>query len=371
MTKNTDARLIEKDMRQQLTEKKIDFSPFELSSVQWNLYDLRQHRIDALIDLNWAGNTLLFIVEQKSRSDSLQTIRMAIEQVLHQTHGTGRYPMVYLPYLSKKAVRMLEEAKVSGFDLCGNLFICIPGKIFVERTGKPNRFPSSAPIKNIYQKNSSLVPRLFLMRPIFESIQAIVRELKRRNGSLTQATVSKVCKRLEEDIIIGKRNVHQQKQTYLIQPEVLMENLAEKYIPPNSGKTVKVKLRISQESFIKRLLAWKHNTKEDIVQTGVVSCTAYTVMARAETPTFYCSHVAGLLSEMSDILVETERFADFELIDTADQFVYFDQRELRSSPIQSYLELMRGDKRDRQAAEMIGNELLKQARLALEKMEID
>ena len=355
-------------MLRQLVERQIDFSPFELSSVQ-QLNDGAQYTPDTLIHLKWAGNTFSFVVQQKSRSDSLQTVKAAIEQVLWYPKDNGDHPMIYLPYLSANALNMLKEANVSGVDLCGNLFVCIPGKVYIERIGQPNRFPSSAPIKNIYQKNSSLVPRLFLLQPSFESITEIVRELKRRNGDLTQATVSKVCQRLEEDIILEKSNTQKQKKTHLIQPKTLLEYLVEEYTPPTVRRRLTVKSRISQKKdLLERLTHWSRATGENIVQTGTASCPAYTVMAREEMTAFYCSHVARLLSDLNDLFEETEHFADIELRETVDPFVYFDQRDnLYASPIQSYLELMQGDKRDRQAAEMIAEELLKQVQIALEK----
>ena len=367
MANLADFHLTEKDMLRQLNERKIDFAPFELSSVQLGAFDsASRSQADALICLNWEEKRLSFAVEIKNRFDSLQIVRDAIEQVRRQAKSTGYHPMICLPYLSKKTITMLKDTKASGFDLCGNLFVCIPGDVYIERIGKPNQFPSSAPIKNVYQKNSSLVSRLLLLQPSFESITAIVREIKRRNGNLTQATVSKVCQRLEDDIIITKRGTQKQKKTRLIQPDTLLEYLSEQYAPPIVKQRLMVKARSSQKNVLERFIHWSRATGENIVQTGAVSCTAYTVMAREEIASFYCSHVARLLSDSGDILEETERFADIELLETDDQFVYLDQRDnLCSSPIQSYLELRQGDKRDRQAAEMIAQNLLKKIRIAL------
>ena len=370
MTKSIDIRIDAKSMLRQLDERQIDFSPLELSHFQSEPRDTLRSRPNVLIQLKWAGKTFRFAVETEVRFDSLQALKDDMERVLRFAEKTRNAPMVYLPYLSKKAANMLAEAKVSGVDLCGNLFLVIPGKLYIERIGSPNRFPSSAPIKNIYQKSSSLVPRLFLLQPSFESISAIVRELECRNGNLTQATVSKVCQQLEEDVILVKRKTtasSKQKEARLIQPETLLENLAEQYAPPTVTQRLTIKSRIPQKELTERLLAWSNTTGEKIVLTGTGSCTAYTVMAREETTAFYCSHVARLLSDFNGLFEETRRFADMELIETDDQFVYFDQRDnLYASPIQSYLELMQGDKRDQQAAEMIAQRLMKQVRVALE-----
>lgn len=370
MTISLNIRLDEASMLRQLENRQIDFLPFELSDVQMVFDKKYSCSPDALIYLQWEGKNYSFIVEHKTRFDSLQIVQIAITQARRYATSTQNYPMVYLPYLSPKAVSMLKDANVSGVDLCGNLFITIPGKVYIERIGKTNRFPSSAPIKNIYQNNSSLVARLFLLQPYFDSIMAIVREIKRRNGNLTQATVSKICKSLEADIIIGRTEARKRKETYLIQPEPLLENLSQRYASPTVRRHSTVKLRMSLDDLSDRFARWCRSTGEKIVRTGTVSCTMYTVMAREEMSAFYCSNVKWLLSDMNGMIEETNRFADIELIETDEPFVYFDQRDkLYSSPVQSYLELMQGDKRDRQAAHIIAQNLLTQIRLALKNRE--
>ena len=59
---------------------------------------------------------------------------------------------------------------------------------------------------------------------------------------------------------------------------------------------------------------------------------------------------------------ETERFANVQLMETGDNTAYFDIRReskiLSASPIQTYLELMSGDKRDRETAEQVAENIL-------------
>ncbi len=68
--------------------------------------------------------------------------------------------------------------------------------------------------------------------------------------------------------------------------------------------------------------------------------------------------------------VETNRFPNVELIESTEQPVYFDgqlddaDRNTSfywSSPVQTYLELMRGDKRDRETAFQVREYILKRA----------
>jgi hypothetical protein len=74
-------------------------------------------------------------------------------------------------------------------------------------------------------------------------------------------------------------------------------------------------------------------------------------MAREGLEEFYCSDVADALQALGDRFQPTERFATVSLLETRDDEVYFDRRDdLLSSPVQTFLELSRGDKRDQETA---------------------
>lgn len=59
---------------------------------------------------------------------------------------------------------------------------------------------------------------------------------------------------------------------------------------------------------------------------------------------------------------ETSRFPNVEFLETDDPTVYFDRRETRSisfiSPLQAYLELSKGGKREQEAAEPLRANIL-------------
>ena len=54
---------------------------------------------------------------------------------------------------------------------------------------------------------------------------------------------------------------------------------------------------------------------------------------------------------------QSDRFPNLELLETEDETVYFDARQEEyfwwASPVQVYLELMAGDKRDQETAEQL------------------
>ena len=82
-------------------------------------------------------------------------------------------------------------------------------------------------------------------------------------------------------------------------------------------------------------------------------------MAREPVQSFYCSNLESVLKRFGPQLEETSRFPNVELLETDEDFVYFDARDnLAASPVQTYLELMRGDKREQETAEQVRKAIL-------------
>jgi hypothetical protein len=82
-------------------------------------------------------------------------------------------------------------------------------------------------------------------------------------------------------------------------------------------------------------------------------------MAREPILSFYCSDLERLLRRLGPDLKETSRFPNIELLETDEDFVYFDVRDkLAASPVQTYLELMQGDKREQETAEQLRETIL-------------
>ena len=78
-------------------------------------------------------------------------------------------------------------------------------------------------------------------------------------------------------------------------------------------------------------------------------------MQRGDLIRAYCPDAMRLLRQSS--FVETSRFPDVEFTEAREEAIYFDSREDEgiwfASPVQAYLELMSGDKRDRETAEQV------------------
>lgn len=361
--------LTEADLLASLKGSRFRFPPLQVVAVQ-QATSAKAEMQDAVLTLGWGDRTYCFGVEAR-RLWTPKAISEAMDEVRRRVVPTENYPLILVPYLSEEWLLALEAQGISGIDLCGNGVIVVPNQLLVLRTGNPNRFRWTGTIKNVYRKNSSIVARTFLLVPKFDSIQEVLEEIWKRDGEITLATVSKVCKSLEDDLVIERvmerssdeasreRPSPYVRRTRLLQPEKLLDLLARNYVVPEVRHRVQLKCTLQPEELRKRLESWAKESGVKVVLTGTSSVEAYAVMAREPMQSFYCTGIEGLIQSLGSDLRETDRFANVTLLETRESFVYFDRRPgLIASPIQSYLELLAGDKRDRETAAQVRRVIL-------------
>jgi len=83
---------------------------------------------------------------------------------LNQTSFDIRYVLI-CPFLSPESQKYCQEKKINFMDLCGNIFILIPGKLLIQRLGQPNIFKTSRLFRNPFSGVSSRVVRALLQSP--------------------------------------------------------------------------------------------------------------------------------------------------------------------------------------------------------------
>jgi hypothetical protein len=363
----------EADLLNFLKEGQFQFPPLHLVDAQCLM---GERHLDALLTLGWGDRTYRFGVEASSLSTP-KAVAEKISLVQKYAPPSGGYPLILAPYLDEKRLSALEAEGVSGIDLCGNGIIVVPGELLILRSGSPNRFRWTGTIKNVYRKNSSIVARTFLLEPGFGSVQELLREIRKRGGEMSLATVSKVCKSLEDDLVIERvmersngealrvlpalrvRPTPHVRRTRLLQPEKLLDLLARNYTPPEVRRKFRVKCTLQPEELRKRLESWERTSEVKVVLTGESSVEAYAIMAREPMQSFYCTNIEGLIQGLGNDFRETDRFANVTFLETQDSFAYFDRRPgLIASPIQTYLELLTGDKRERETADQVRRVIL-------------
>jgi hypothetical protein len=317
---------------------------------------------DVWVEASWGGSTVRFAVECKALSTP-KAFKAGLNLLKTETLLKGCWSLLFLPFLSEQQLQELEQEQISGIDLCGNGVVAVPGKFVIFRSGGKNRFSSSDPIKNIYRKNSSMVARVFLACPGYETVQEICGEVNRRNilvecwnkSPMSLSTVSKSLKALEEDLIIDRKGTIR-----LLQPDKLLEKLSQSYSSPKVNDNIRMKVQAEGETLRQLLRRQSEELGLPIVAAGTSSVGQYAVMQRGDLLSVYCPRLEMLLEQLSGS--RTDRFPNVELIETDDETVYFDARENAefcwASPVRVYLELMAGDKRDRETAEQVKSFIL-------------
>ena len=149
------------------TPLKLDWQPCSGTNRDW----------DALVEIGEVAKaSATFGVEYKSDA-SPQSLAFSAMQIEARAQRDQILPLLVVPYLSEKRLLELEQQKISAIDLCGNGIVRAPGQFYVFRTGYPNRFTSSRPLKNVYRGVSYLAVRTFLLKPRYAEIRELQQQV--------------------------------------------------------------------------------------------------------------------------------------------------------------------------------------------------
>jgi hypothetical protein len=359
------------EIRKRITEEEIlarlkrgDFGlpPLDVEKVDMEvLGGPGDTRLDVLITFGWRKKRYRFGAEVR-RLWTPKAVTEAADQIQRTAASKRLSPLVIVPYLDEERLRELEARGISGIDLCGNGIVVVPGELLVFRTGSPNRYRWEGRIKNVYRGASAMVARAFLLTGGFRSVGEALDQIRASGGEVTLPTVSKVCKSLEQDLVIerARGETPTSRSLRLLQPEKLLGLLIENYEPPEVTAVLSGKLPAPTGALVETLLAWEKKGRK-VVRTGASSVDAYAVMAREPVETFYCTDALELKKGLGKEFTETERFANVRFLETQDESVYFDRRSnLLASPVQTYLELATGEKREKETAEQARRFILRE-----------
>lgn len=348
----------EKDILEYVQSGQLELPPLKFMPIAESI-ERSDIEPDVMLQTNWQGRTFAFVGEVK-RYGSDKSVSQAAEQARYYADRLQVNPLVIVPWLSNEQLLSLEQRNISGVDLCGNGIVVVPGEVLVFRTGQPNKFPTSRLIRRVYEGTSSLVARVFLLRPQYNSVSEILDEITARGGSITLPTVSKALKQLEEDVIIEKSS----KRIRILQADKLLDRLKSNYEPPRPRGFVRYKLTTKNNASIGEILL--DAAKEvgvRIVLSGESSANFYATLAKEPIDTFYCTETTSLQFEKWNAEMDIfSRFPNVELKKCDSDIVYFDMRNMKgynvASPIQSYLELATSDKRGQEVAEQIRKKII-------------
>ena len=315
------------------------------------------------VRLRWANDAYDFAAECKSRSTP-KAVDEALLQVRRCGQAAGLPPMIIVPYLDERRLDRLAEEGISGIDLSGNGIAIVPGRLLLRRSGQPNRFPESQPSKYAYRDATSIVPRVFLMQPRFDTVSEIQAAIAARGGAVALSTVSKALVRMVEDVLVDRTGG----RIALVQPDALLDKLRENFRPPSVRASIRVKVTGPIAALFKQVN--EGSAAPRLVLTGTASQHRYAAGMRSDEVAAYCGSLRDIRARAGSMFKETERFADLTIMETGDRTPFFDARTDKpgaacASPVQAFLELAVGDKRDKEMANDIRAAILRETARAM------
>lgn len=299
----------------------------------------------------------LFLVKVKS-SSTPQAVQNAIHQIqsIHKKRNDPEmHPMIVVPYLSEERLKDLEEAQVSGIDLCGNGIVIIPQRLLIYRTGNKNSYPDSRALSNPYRGRSAMVARAFFTQSHFETMGEIQAAIHAGGAELSFSQVSKAVSALEQELIVSSSG----RSIRLRDPLRLLDRLAAEWRSPRTQKRY---LRVSNpHASLSRL------SRTDVTWaiTGESSVTKYAAFGEGRPIRVAVSNVLKAAQILEGVFEEIPNFADIELIETSEVGFYFqnqcDADGIRwASPLQAWIELNNGDGRQQDVAREIREKIIQE-----------
>ena len=299
------------------------------------------------------------------RDATPQQLSLAVTQVVALARRENLLPLLLVPYLKEEQLLEMEKQSVSVLDLCGNGVLKAPGHFNVFRTGFPNRFTSSRPLKNAYQGASSLIARAFLLQPEYAAIGDLQQEIIRRGGDVSLSTLSKALTELEADMIVQRVRQEQKPQARslrLLQPEKLLDRLTQNYVAPKVQRSFVGKASLDEAALREALQASAKGREARLIATGVGSASRYAALAMEPTLYLYTDALDALIKDLP--VTSTTRFPNLHIRQTEDMTAYFDPRSDEegfpwASPLTAYLEMQGSEERLQQSAAQVRERLLK------------
>lgn len=266
------------------------------------------------------------------------------------------------PFFPEEKLKQLQDWGLGGLDLSGNARISVPGSFVFNQTGRARRFREQEPTGSAYGGAASLVPRLLLRQPCFSSLTELHEAVEEHGGVMSLPTASRAVKRLEEDRVVGRVDRF---GIRVLSPGRLLDRLAEEDKRIRVTASWSGRMAGPVDQVIGRIHALLRNPKNQsarLARTGASSASFHTSFATEPILRLYCNREAVDLLHRELKPEETDRFPDLSIERTSSAPAFFDTGEdFAASPVQSWLELRRGDHRQREAADAIRQELIRNA----------
>lgn len=356
-------RLTTEQIIQSLKSTNGRYAPLMIKGFQEQVSLKNGCKVDAIMDCSIQdGPSFRALVEIKTVATP-QNVLAGAQSLKACVAGNRQADTIALfvaPYIGTKQARILADNGISWLDLSGNMSIRVSNRIYIERTGKPSRFPDTAPIKKIFQGTSSLVSRALLLKPEgFSSLYEMVNFINERNAKITLSTVSKVVKKLDEELLINRSK----SLISVADPEKLLEKLAQGYM--NSNERIRRNTYRFVIENLQQLSAGVTGQCKDYLAYGFYAA-QIKGLAVTDRKTIFVKDIEKFRAEAEKKLITVTPDAEFGnviITETSDPGVWFnpDWRIIDSvvDDIELYLEMMVDTPRGPKIAEQLKRRILR------------
>ncbi len=314
-------------------------------------------RESGTVALGWENGVVVRFAVEARQARSMRDLQAAARRVRARGNDLGLPPLVVVPYLSDAGLTLLRDEGVSGLDHVGNGTVELPGRWWFFQRGIPGRAPGPTRPRAPYRGTSALVGRALLARPTYRTLGDVKAEVERRGGAISLSQVSKVLRALEEDLVIRK----DANGISLLQPARLLDALVRGYRRPEPTSTLDI--RASRDAAFFAAL-------RERAEVGGMILVGYDPQRYVVAPevrervVIYVGPGDGLHVDLAEWLglEPAARFANVRVQVVNGLSVLFDAREedgfLWCAPLEVYLQLMQGGKREKEAAESLRSDIL-------------
>jgi hypothetical protein len=359
-------RLTKREIVQRLRGAGDQYAPLTINRLEEEVSMPDGCRVDAVMEFSIQNGPSFEAVVEIASVSTPQIILMGarlLAACVAFDKEPDRVPLLVAPYIGAKQAEILADKGISWVDLSGNMSIRVSNRIYIERTGKRNRFPNSAPIKKIFQGTSALVSRALLLKPDgFESVNDIYNFINARSANITLSTVSKVLKSLNEELLITRSG----DRIWVTDPDKLLERLAEGYKNSTERKTQKT-YRFAVKN-IQQLSPGPFRACKDYLACGFYAA-QIKGLAVADKMTIFVKDVEQFRKkaeeEWASVTPDAE-FVNTVIIETEDPGAWFNATpspsyELVVDDIELYLEMTVDTPRGPRIAEQLKQRILQKA----------
>lgn len=358
-------RLTEEEIIRELQSNAESYAPLRMIRFEKSNSVAQNCGADALAEFSIPdGPSFRALIEIKSVSNPKAIMNgcQFLANCLQREDAKNLIPILIASYIGRQQIDMLAREGISWIDLSGNMVIRVGKKIYIERTGKANKFPDTAPIKRIFQGTSSLVARSLLLKPEgFSSLYEIVNFINSRDGTITISTVSKVLQSLENELLIKK----EKSGFYATEAERLLERLAEGYrnsVKRQARKTYRYAIKNQQDVFTalsERSLDYAACGFYAAKLKGLAMTDEIILLIKSLEETKWAFELVSL-----DIKPDAE-FGQLLLIETKDPCVWFNVQKQPFANVvddlELYLEMLEARPRGPAIAEQLRSRILKKS----------